>query len=93
MSYSVCRKAALMHCAESTGMARKGNAIYHNGNKTFLFNKELPPEKLKYLILNWTVIIIKWKRQRKGASTNMKARIHISYAQPQARNKSSKLLN
>lgn len=93
MSYSVCRKAALRHCAESTGTARRGHTAYHNGNKTFLFNKNLPPEKLKYLILSWVVIILKWKRQWKGLSTNMKAHIRISYALRQTRNKSSKLFN
>lgn len=61
--------------------------------RPFLFNTELPPEKLKYLILNWTVIIIKWKRQWKGLSTNMKAHIHISYALPQTRNNYSNLFN
>lgn len=77
MSYCL-KKNSSDHCADNTGMAGKVNVVYHNGNKTFLLNKELPPEKLKYLILNWTVTIIKWKQQWKDLSTNMKADIHIS---------------
>lgn len=46
-SHSVGIKVVLIHCAESTGIAGKGKAVFHNGNKIFPFNKELPPEKLK----------------------------------------------
>lgn len=75
-----------------TAQAWLGNSVQPNGSKTFLFNRELPPEKLKYLTLNWTVVIIKWKREWKDLSRNIKPYI-ISYALPRTRSKSSKLLN
>lgn len=62
----------LWYRAVQRAQAWLGNAVYPNGNKTSLFNREFIPENLEYLTLKWPVIIIKWKREWKDLSRNMK---------------------